>query len=51
MTPDSIIDVAIDATGPKGAWTKRYFLGKKGRINELSSSYNSRMERKEHTGH
>lgn len=24
MTPDSIIDVAIDATGPKGAWTRQY---------------------------
>uniref|UniRef100_A0A8B9QLX1 Phosphatidylinositol glycan anchor biosynthesis class A n=1 Tax=Apteryx owenii TaxID=8824 RepID=A0A8B9QLX1_APTOW len=34
MTPDSIIDVAIDATGPKGAWTKQYFLGKKGRVKE-----------------
>ncbi|XP_071604672.1 phosphatidylinositol N-acetylglucosaminyltransferase subunit A isoform X2 [Heliangelus exortis] len=34
MTPDSIIDVAIDATGPEGAWTKQYFLGKKGRVKE-----------------
>lgn len=34
MTPDSIIDVAIDATGPKGAWTKQYFSGKKGRVKE-----------------
>lgn len=39
MTPDSIIDVAIDATGPKGAWTKQYFLGKKRRVKkELPNS-------------
>ncbi|XP_075850022.1 LOW QUALITY PROTEIN: phosphatidylinositol N-acetylglucosaminyltransferase subunit A-like [Microcebus murinus] len=24
MTPDSVIDVAVDATGPRGAWTYRY---------------------------
>ncbi|XP_035398226.1 phosphatidylinositol N-acetylglucosaminyltransferase subunit A [Cygnus atratus] len=34
MIPDSIIDVAIDATGPKGAWTKQYFSGKKRRVKE-----------------
>lgn len=34
MTPDSLIDVAIDATGPKGAWTKQCFGGKKGGIKE-----------------
>lgn len=34
MTPDSIIDVAIDATGPKGAWTKQYFFGKNRRVKE-----------------
>uniref|UniRef100_A0AC11EUB6 Phosphatidylinositol glycan anchor biosynthesis class A n=1 Tax=Ovis aries TaxID=9940 RepID=A0AC11EUB6_SHEEP len=30
VTPDSLIDVAIDATGPKGAWTHRdiYFTWK-----------------------
>ncbi|XP_068000812.1 phosphatidylinositol N-acetylglucosaminyltransferase subunit A isoform X1 [Melanerpes formicivorus] len=32
MTPDSLIDVAIDATGPKGAWTKQCCVGKKGRV-------------------
>lgn len=30
MTPDSIIDVAVDATGPSGAWTQQYFPSKKG---------------------
>uniref|UniRef100_K7G3V0 Phosphatidylinositol N-acetylglucosaminyltransferase subunit A n=1 Tax=Pelodiscus sinensis TaxID=13735 RepID=K7G3V0_PELSI len=30
MTPDSIIDVAVDATGPNGAWTRQYFASKKG---------------------
>lgn len=34
MTPDAVIDVAIDATGPEGAWTKQCFLGKKGRVKE-----------------
>lgn len=49
MTPDSIIDVAVDATGPKGAWTKQYCEGKKGRVkDELTSSSNAQMERKEH---
>lgn len=24
VTPDSFIDVAVDATGPKGAWAHRY---------------------------
>ncbi|XP_040438621.1 phosphatidylinositol N-acetylglucosaminyltransferase subunit A isoform X4 [Falco naumanni] len=51
MTPDSIIDVAIDATGPKGAWTKQYFWRKKGRVKELPSSKNAQMERKEHNSH
>uniref|UniRef100_A0A8C4PCN7 phosphatidylinositol N-acetylglucosaminyltransferase n=1 Tax=Dromaius novaehollandiae TaxID=8790 RepID=A0A8C4PCN7_DRONO len=48
MTPDSIIDVAIDATGPKGAWTKQYFLGKNGRAKEeILNSYNAQSgERK-----
>ncbi|XP_077921017.1 phosphatidylinositol N-acetylglucosaminyltransferase subunit A isoform X3 [Halichoerus grypus] len=37
MTPDSIIDVAIDATGPKGAWTHQYPYSKKGgENNEMS---------------
>uniref|UniRef100_A0AC11DH27 Phosphatidylinositol glycan anchor biosynthesis class A n=1 Tax=Ovis aries TaxID=9940 RepID=A0AC11DH27_SHEEP len=30
VTPDSLIDVAIDATGPKGAWTHRYPYSKRG---------------------
>ncbi|XP_038258263.1 phosphatidylinositol N-acetylglucosaminyltransferase subunit A isoform X2 [Dermochelys coriacea] len=30
MTPDSIIDVAVNATGPSGAWTQQYFPSKKG---------------------
>lgn len=47
MTPDSIIDVAIDATGPNGAWTKQYFWGKRGRIREEPpSSKSAQMERK-----
>ncbi|POI27205.1 hypothetical protein CIB84_009045 [Bambusicola thoracicus] len=47
MTPDSIIDVAIDATGPNGAWTKQYFGGKRGRIREEPpSSKSAQMERK-----
>ncbi|NWH62320.1 PIGA acetylglucosaminyltransferase, partial [Geococcyx californianus] len=29
MTPDSVIDVAIDATGPEGAWTKQNFFRRK----------------------
>lgn len=29
VTPDSIIDVAVDATGPKGAWTHQYPYRKK----------------------
>ncbi|XP_053312926.1 phosphatidylinositol N-acetylglucosaminyltransferase subunit A [Spea bombifrons] len=24
MTPDSVIDVAVDATGPEGAWSRQY---------------------------
>ncbi|XP_036160676.1 phosphatidylinositol N-acetylglucosaminyltransferase subunit A isoform X2 [Myotis myotis] len=32
MTPDSLIDVAIDATGPKGAWINQYpYSRKRGR--------------------
>lgn len=39
MTPDSLIDVAIDATGPKGAWTKQYpYSRKRGRNNEMSKT-------------
>lgn len=29
MTPDSLIDVAVDATGPKGTWTRQYPHNKK----------------------
>uniref|UniRef100_A0A452THB4 phosphatidylinositol N-acetylglucosaminyltransferase n=1 Tax=Ursus maritimus TaxID=29073 RepID=A0A452THB4_URSMA len=37
MTPDSVIDVAIDATGPKGAWTHQYpYSKKRGENNEMS---------------
>lgn len=36
MTPDSVIDVAIDATGPKGAWTHQYpYSKKRGENNEM----------------
>ncbi|OXB65498.1 hypothetical protein ASZ78_008529 [Callipepla squamata] len=46
MTPDSVIDVAIDATGPNGAWTKHCFLGKRERIKEEPpSSRSAQMER------
>ncbi|XP_074048502.1 phosphatidylinositol N-acetylglucosaminyltransferase subunit A isoform X2 [Macrotis lagotis] len=39
LTPDSIIDIAVDATGPKGAWTQQYFFSKKGEENkEISES-------------
>uniref|UniRef100_A0A8C0N4N0 Ankyrin repeat and SOCS box containing 11 n=2 Tax=Canis lupus familiaris TaxID=9615 RepID=A0A8C0N4N0_CANLF len=39
MTPDSIIDVAIDATGPKGAWTHQYpYSKKRGENNEMSKA-------------
>ncbi|CAK6450650.1 unnamed protein product [Pipistrellus nathusii] len=38
MTPDSLIDVAIDATGPKGAWTKYPYSRKQDRTNELSKT-------------
>uniref|UniRef100_A0A8D0GUC0 Phosphatidylinositol glycan anchor biosynthesis class A n=1 Tax=Sphenodon punctatus TaxID=8508 RepID=A0A8D0GUC0_SPHPU len=34
MIPDSLIDVAIDATGPNGAWTQRFFSTKRGREKE-----------------
>lgn len=45
ITPDSIIDVAMDATGPNGAWTKQYFLGKRGRVKEEPpSSKSAQME-------
>nr|KAF6436182.1 phosphatidylinositol glycan anchor biosynthesis class A [Rousettus aegyptiacus] len=37
MTPDSFIDVAMDATGPKGAWTYPHPYGRKqGDNNEVS---------------
>ncbi|OXB80358.1 UNVERIFIED_CONTAM: hypothetical protein H355_012791 [Colinus virginianus] len=46
MTPDSVIDVAIDATGPNGAWTKHCFLGKRERVKEEPpSSRSAQMER------
>lgn len=36
MMPDSLIDVAIDATGPKGVWTKQCPCSRKGsRNNEM----------------
>nr|KAF6492765.1 phosphatidylinositol glycan anchor biosynthesis class A [Molossus molossus] len=39
MIPDSIIDVAVDATGPKGAWTNQYPYGRKrGGDNETSKT-------------
>uniref|UniRef100_A0A7N4PGZ2 Phosphatidylinositol glycan anchor biosynthesis class A n=1 Tax=Sarcophilus harrisii TaxID=9305 RepID=A0A7N4PGZ2_SARHA len=39
LTPDSIIDIAVDATGPKGAWTQQYSFCKKGEENkEISES-------------
>ncbi|XP_037677831.1 phosphatidylinositol N-acetylglucosaminyltransferase subunit A isoform X2 [Choloepus didactylus] len=39
MTPDSIIDVAIDATGLRGAWTHQYSYSKKGGdSNEISKT-------------
>uniref|UniRef100_A0A5F5PSH5 Phosphatidylinositol glycan anchor biosynthesis class A n=2 Tax=Equus TaxID=9789 RepID=A0A5F5PSH5_HORSE len=39
MTPDSVIDVAIDATGPKSAWTYQHPYSKKGRnSNEMSKT-------------
>uniref|UniRef100_A0A6I8NWY8 Phosphatidylinositol glycan anchor biosynthesis class A n=2 Tax=Ornithorhynchus anatinus TaxID=9258 RepID=A0A6I8NWY8_ORNAN len=34
ITPDSTIDVAIDATGPNGAWTRQYSFSKKGKKND-----------------
>uniref|UniRef100_A0A8C6W1F8 Phosphatidylinositol glycan anchor biosynthesis, class A n=1 Tax=Nannospalax galili TaxID=1026970 RepID=A0A8C6W1F8_NANGA len=34
MTPDSIIDVAVDATGPRGAWTHQQSRNKKGGNND-----------------
>lgn len=39
MTPDSVIDVAIDATGPKSAWTYQHPYSKKERnSNEMSKT-------------
>uniref|UniRef100_A0A4X2M7K4 Phosphatidylinositol glycan anchor biosynthesis class A n=1 Tax=Vombatus ursinus TaxID=29139 RepID=A0A4X2M7K4_VOMUR len=39
LTPDSIIDIAVDATGPQGAWTQQYSFSKKGEDNkEISKS-------------
>uniref|UniRef100_A0A8C9KXW4 Phosphatidylinositol glycan anchor biosynthesis class A n=1 Tax=Panthera tigris altaica TaxID=74533 RepID=A0A8C9KXW4_PANTA len=39
VTPDSVIDVAIDATGPDGAWTPRYPPSKKeGKNNAMSKT-------------
>ncbi|XP_045328250.1 phosphatidylinositol N-acetylglucosaminyltransferase subunit A isoform X2 [Leopardus geoffroyi] len=39
VTPDSVIDVAIDATGPNGAWTPRYPPSKKeGKNNAMSKT-------------
>uniref|UniRef100_A0A8C0J2Y4 phosphatidylinositol N-acetylglucosaminyltransferase n=1 Tax=Chelonoidis abingdonii TaxID=106734 RepID=A0A8C0J2Y4_CHEAB len=38
MTPDSLIDVAVDATGPSGAWTQQYFSSKKGSEKEEISN-------------
>ncbi|XP_010149912.1 PREDICTED: phosphatidylinositol N-acetylglucosaminyltransferase subunit A, partial [Eurypyga helias] len=51
MTPDSVIDVAIDATGPKGAWTEQYFLG--GEKEELKKNFQApkMLKWKEHISH
>ncbi|XP_021788565.1 phosphatidylinositol N-acetylglucosaminyltransferase subunit A isoform X1 [Papio anubis] len=39
MTPDSIIDVAVDATGPQGAWTNNYSHSKReGENSEISKT-------------
>uniref|UniRef100_F6QNG6 Phosphatidylinositol glycan anchor biosynthesis class A n=1 Tax=Callithrix jacchus TaxID=9483 RepID=F6QNG6_CALJA len=39
MTPDSVIDVAVDATGPRGAWTHKYSHSKRrGRNSEISKT-------------
>ncbi|ELV12485.1 N-acetylglucosaminyl-phosphatidylinositol biosynthetic protein [Tupaia chinensis] len=39
ITPDSVIDIAIDATGPQGAWTHQYPHSKKeSENNELSKT-------------
>ncbi|XP_004000345.1 phosphatidylinositol N-acetylglucosaminyltransferase subunit A isoform X1 [Felis catus] len=39
VTPDSVIDIAIDATGPDGAWTPRYPPSKKeGKNNAMSKT-------------
>ncbi|XP_048191752.1 phosphatidylinositol N-acetylglucosaminyltransferase subunit A isoform X2 [Perognathus longimembris pacificus] len=38
MTPDSIIDVAMDATGPGGAWTQQRPLSKEGNEREKKVS-------------
>ncbi|XP_011813272.1 PREDICTED: phosphatidylinositol N-acetylglucosaminyltransferase subunit A isoform X2 [Colobus angolensis palliatus] len=39
MIPDSIIDVAVDATGPQGAWTNNYSHSKReGGNNEISKT-------------
>ncbi|KAK2083104.1 hypothetical protein P7K49_038340, partial [Saguinus oedipus] len=39
MTPDSVIDVAVDATGPRGAWTHKYSHSKRrGRNSEMSKT-------------
>uniref|UniRef100_A0A8C8YSB8 phosphatidylinositol N-acetylglucosaminyltransferase n=1 Tax=Prolemur simus TaxID=1328070 RepID=A0A8C8YSB8_PROSS len=37
MTPDSVIDVAIDATGPRGAWTHQYSPRRRGSENNVIS--------------
>uniref|UniRef100_A0A2K6T6P7 Phosphatidylinositol glycan anchor biosynthesis class A n=1 Tax=Saimiri boliviensis boliviensis TaxID=39432 RepID=A0A2K6T6P7_SAIBB len=37
MTPDSVIDVAVDATGPRGAWTHKYSHSKRRGRNSVIS--------------
>lgn len=37
MTPDSLIDVAVDATGPRGTWMYQCPCDKKGNENDKVS--------------
>lgn len=38
MTPDSLIDVAVDATGPESAWTRKPYRKEKDENNDMSES-------------
>lgn len=35
LTPDYLIDAAVDATGPNGAWTRQDFPDKKKKIEKV----------------